>query len=156
MFCVGAFDASTTSVIGAPLTAAAKSAAKIMGACYASRIASSCVPTSRHGYDCGMSTGQFPSLPAYPIKQRLELEGVNVLLLSIPPDQDYPQNIFGVSEKGDILWQIEPRPSTTPHNKYTSIRDEIGLLVARTEDGWQRKIDPKSGKVLTEEAAPKT
>jgi len=103
-----------------------------------------------------MSTGQFPSLPAYPIKQRLEIDGVNVLLLSIPPDQDYPQNIFGVSAKGDILWQIEPRPSTAPHNKYTSIRDEVGIVVGVTEDRCQRKIDPKSGKVLYEEEAPQT
>ena len=103
-----------------------------------------------------MSTGQFPSLPAYPIKQRLEIDGVNVLLLSIPPDQDYRQNIFGVSAKGDILWQIEPRPSREAHNKYTSIRDEVGIVVGVTEDHCQRKIDPKSGKVLFEEEAPQT
>jgi hypothetical protein len=101
-----------------------------------------------------MSTGQFPSLPAYPIKQRLEIDGVNVLLLSIPPDQDYPQNVFGVSEKGDVLWQIEPRPSKVPNNKYTSIRDEVGLVVGMTEDKCQRKIDPKSGKVLQEDPLP--
>ncbi len=101
-----------------------------------------------------MSTGQFPSLPAYAIKQRIEIGGVNVLLLSVPPDQDYPQNIFGVSEKGDVLWQIEPRSSKAPHNKYTSIRDEVGIVVGTTEDNAQRKIDPKTGKVLHEEAAP--
>jgi hypothetical protein len=101
-----------------------------------------------------MSTGQFPSLPAYPVKQRLEIDGVNVLLLSIPPDQDYPQNIFGVSEKGDVLWQIEPRPSKAPHNKYTSIRDEIGVIVGTTEDNSLRKIDPRTGKVLSEEELP--
>lgn len=103
-----------------------------------------------------MSTGPFPSLPAYPIKQRLEIDGVNVLLLGIPPEQDYPQNIFGVTEKGDVLWQIEPRPSKAPHNKYTSIRDEVGVVVGLTEDHVQRKIDPKSGKVLQEEEAPST
>jgi hypothetical protein len=101
-----------------------------------------------------MSAGQFPSLPAYPIKERLEIDGVNVVLLSIPLDQDYPQNIFGISEKGDVLWQIEPRPSKVPHNRYTSIRDELGLVVAVAEDNAQRKIDPKSGKVLHEEDSP--
>lgn len=95
-----------------------------------------------------------PALPAYPIKQRLEEQGVNVLLLSIPPNDDYPQNIFGVSEKGDVLWQVEPRPSTAAHNKYVSIRDEVGIVVAQTEDAMQRKIDPLSGKVLHEEPAP--
>lgn len=101
-----------------------------------------------------MTTGQFPSLPAYPIKQRLEINGIYVLLLSVPPEQNYPQNIFGVSEKGDVLWQIEPRPSSSPHNKYTSMRDEVGLVVGTTEDNAQRKIDPTSGKVLHEEPAP--
>ena len=54
------------------------------------------------------------------------MSDVNVVLLSIPPNKDYPQNIFGLNEKGDVLWQVEPRPSTEPHNRYTSIRDEIG------------------------------
>lgn len=103
-----------------------------------------------------MSAGQFPALPAYPVKQRLEVDGINVLLLGVPPEEDYPQNIFGLSEKGDVLWQIEPRPSTAPHNKYTSIRDELGIIVAKTEDSCQRKIDPKSGRVLHEEQAPET
>lgn len=98
-----------------------------------------------------MNERSLPTLPAYPIKQRLEIDGVNVLLLNIPPDQDYPQNIFGVSEKGDVLWQIEPRPSEMPHNHYSSIRDEVGVVVAQTEDRFQRKVDPKNGKVLAED-----
>jgi hypothetical protein len=103
-----------------------------------------------------MTAGQFPALPAYPIKQRLEVAGVNVVLLSVPPNEDYPQNIFGLNDKGDVLWQVEPRPTTTPHNKYTSIRDELGLMVAQTEDGCQRKIDTKNGRVLHEERSPET
>ncbi len=101
-----------------------------------------------------MDQGALPTLPAYPIKQRLEIDGVNILLLNVPPDQAYPQNVFGVSEKGDVLWQIEPRSSQLPNPHYTSIRDEVGLVVARTEDKIQRKIDPKTGKVLAEEQAP--
>ncbi len=78
------------------------------------------------------------------------------MLLSIPPNEDYPQNIFGLNEKGDVLWQVEPRPSTEPHNRYTSIRDEIGLIVGQTEDRCHRKIDPTTGKVLDEERTPQT
>lgn len=76
---------------------------------------------------------------------------MNVVLLSVPPNEDYTQNLFGLNEKGDVLWQVEPRPSKEPHNKYTSIRDEVGVVVAQTEDNTQRKIDPRNGKVLTEE-----
>jgi len=100
-----------------------------------------------------MEQGTLPTLPAYPVKQRLEIDGVNVLLLNVPPDQSYPQNLFGVSEKGDVLWQVEPRPSTGPTNGYSSIRDEVGVIVARTDDRIQRKVDPKTGKVLAEETA---
>lgn len=100
-----------------------------------------------------MEQGALPTLPAYPVKQRLEIDGVNVLLLNVPPDQSYPQNVFGVSEKGDVLWQIEPRPSQGPNSGYSSIRDEVGVVVARTGDHIQRKVDPKTGKVLTEEQA---
>ena len=100
-----------------------------------------------------MSAPQFPGLPAYPVKQRLEIAGVNVVLLAVPPGENYPQNVFGLNDKGDVLWQIEPRPSQTPNNQYTSIRDEVGIVVGKTQDEFQRKIDPASGKVLTEEPA---
>ena len=100
-----------------------------------------------------MTASQFPNLPAYPIKQKLQAEGVNVVLLSVPPNEHYPENIFGLNEKGDVLWQVERRPSSEPNNRYTSIRDEIGLIVGKTEDRCQRKIDPKTGKVLEEERA---
>lgn len=103
-----------------------------------------------------MSAGAFPSLPAYPIKQRLQVDATNVVLLDVPPEENYPQNIFGLNEKGDVLWQVEPRPSAEPQNKYTSIRDELGVIVGKTEDRCQRKIDARSGRVLHEEPAPET
>ena len=92
-------------------------------------------------------------MPSYPVKQRLEIGGVNVVLLAVPPNENYPQNIFGLTEKGDVLWQIEARPSAAPNNRYTSIRDEVGVIVGKTEDNCRRKIDPRSGKVLVEEPA---
>lgn len=98
-----------------------------------------------------MNSGPFPQLPAYPVKQKLEIGGVNVVLLSVPPEESFPQNIFGLNEQGDVLWQIEPRPSSTPYNKYTSIRDEVGMVVAQTEDKAQRKVEPRTGRVLYEE-----
>jgi hypothetical protein len=100
-----------------------------------------------------MEQSSLPTLPAYPIKERLEIDGINVLLLNVPPDQAYPQNLFGVTEKGDVLWQVEPRPSSAPNPHYTSICDEVGELVALTEDKMQRKVDQTTGKVLAEEQA---
>ncbi len=52
-----------------------------------------------------------------------------------------------------MLWQVEPRPSNAPNPHYTSIRDEVGVIVARTEDKLTRKVDPKTGRVLAEEQA---
>ena len=98
-----------------------------------------------------MNAASFPELPAYPVKQKLSVEGVEVVLLAVPPEEHFPQNIYGLTEKGDVLWQIEPRPSQTPNNRYTSIRDEIGLVVAVAEDTVQRKIDPRTGRVLQED-----
>lgn len=96
--------------------------------------------------------GAFPQLPAYPVKQKLSVGGVDVVLLAVPPEEHFPQNIYGLTEQGDVIWQIEPRPSAAPNNRYTSIRDEIGLVVAVAEDNNQRKIDPKTGRVLHEES----
>lgn len=98
-----------------------------------------------------MSGGPIPNLPAHPIQQRIELDGINVVLLGVPPDAHLPENIFGLNAAGDILWQVEARTSRAPNGRYASMRDEVGIIVARTDDGYQRKIDPKSGKVLLEE-----
>ncbi len=98
-----------------------------------------------------MESGKSAQLPAYPVGQRLQIDGVTIVLLNVPREQSYPQNIFGIDEKGAVLWQVEPRPSKTPNNQYTSMRDEAGIIVAQTEDAAQRKIDARSGKVLTEE-----
>lgn len=77
--------------------------------------------------------------------------GVNIVLLAVPPGENFPQNIFGLNQDGDVLWQVEPRSSATPNNRYVSMRDEAGIAVALTEDRYQRKIDPRSGRVLHEE-----
>jgi hypothetical protein len=103
------------------------------------------------GYEPDMTPEQSPGLPAYPIAQRLEIEGVNVVLLAVPPEQNYPQNVFGLNAQGDVLWQVEPRSSEEPRNRYLSLRDEVGIVVAVSEDHYQRKIDAKTGKVLQEE-----
>ena|GEM_PF-2250740 len=94
---------------------------------------------------------QFPGMPAYPIKKRIGVAGVNVVLLNVPPNENCPRNVFGLTDQGDVLWQVEPRPAEEPNNTYTSMREELGVVVARTSDNVQRKIDPKTGKVLQEE-----
>lgn len=124
------------------------------GSCFYSREVRCTGPirNARNGYEGAMTApSQFPKLPAYPVKQRLEAEGVNVVLLSVPPNEHLPENIFGLTEKGDVLWQVEPRPCKEPNTRYTLIRDEIGLVVGETEDRCVRKIDPKTGKVLHED-----
>ncbi len=98
-----------------------------------------------------MTASGLPNLPGFPIRQRLQVEGINVVLLDIPPDEAFAQNIFGLNEQGDVLWQVEPRPAAEPDERYTSMRDEVGTIVAQTQTGAQRKIDAKNGKVLQEE-----
>ncbi len=42
-----------------------------------------------------------------PIRCAIEILGIVVIALEVPPDQVMNENVFGVSGEGKILWQIE-------------------------------------------------
>src|ERR1043165_3278686 len=44
---------------------------------------------------------------AHPVRETAEVAGVLVVLLRIPKDQSMPENVFGVSADGNVLWQGE-------------------------------------------------
>lgn len=58
---------------------------------------------------------------AYTIGDVAVISDVFVVRLNVPPSESMTENVFGVSKKGEIIWQIEriPEISIDPTNDYT-------------------------------------
>ena len=91
----------------------------------------------------------------YPIRAILNSFGVFVILLEIPTKQSMTENVFGVSQEGEILWQIEkiPETATDPVNRYTGIGDSniAGIVVAFNWNCTNVFVDINTGKVIDTE-----
>src|SRR5262245_45464382 len=83
----------------------------------------------------------------YPIQEVAAVGDVIVVLLDVPPKESMTENIFGVSNSGKILWQIEriAATATYPVNCYTSILTTLKLY---NWNGNGVEIDATTGKVI--------
>ena len=68
----------------------------------------------------------------YNVKNVVEVNNTIIVLLDIPPKESMSENIFAISDEGQILWQIEPRKDSTkndPDDVYVGLhyinQDEI-------------------------------
>ena len=110
-----------------------------------------------------------------PIKCAIEVAGVVVVALDVPRRQVMNENVFGVSEDGKILWQIERIPDATyPACMYTNLSVlepgpgcllwdlerypaykglsksyRPGSFLAGNWNGTEAIVDAKTGKVLS-------
>ena len=85
---------------------------------------------------------------AYSIKEVALVNEVFVVLLDVPANKSMTENVFGVSRKGEILWQIEriPETGTDPSNSYTGL---FARLKVFNWNGVGVEIDANTGKVIT-------
>jgi len=90
----------------------------------------------------------------FPIDSYLEIEGMVVVLLDIPPKVRYNENVFGVSLVDNHVWQIT---KIEHHPDYKQMCPFVGLGL---KDGnlrlnnWCDKyyiVDPWTGKILEED-----
>ena len=60
----------------------------------------------------------------HPVGETAEIGGALVVLLQVPANQSMPENVFGVSTDGRILWQIEPvtAAGAKPYFYYAAIK----------------------------------
>jgi len=71
------------------------------------------------------------------------------VLLESSPGVIFNENIFGILESGDTLWQVEKKSSVYPDSPYTDIWIQDTHLMAHNWDGWDVWIDSKTGKILS-------
>jgi hypothetical protein len=84
----------------------------------------------------------------YPIVQTIELESLAVIRLEIPPNINYNENVFGVSEDGQLLWQIKKVALVYTNSPYVNLSKHDSLVVAQNWDGLSLWLEPATGKIV--------
>jgi hypothetical protein len=88
----------------------------------------------------------------FDIREIVEVDGVLIVILDIPPDRTMTENVFGISKEGKLLWQIERTAanSSDPTNVYTTItgHDQNTARIYNW-NGTSNSVDAGTGKVLS-------
>jgi len=87
----------------------------------------------------------------FEISQVMQVDNVLVVILEVPPDRVMPENVFGVSPTGALLWRIERtvENSSDPTNRYIEITGHAnGVVRIYNWNGVNSGVDVHTGKVL--------
>lgn len=85
----------------------------------------------------------------FPIKELVDVEGILVVVLAIPPKIIYQNNGFAVKD-GKLLWQVESDPRIPPsaRNLYIGVAAEKGELFFVNYLGYIDVVDINTGKII--------
>jgi hypothetical protein len=90
----------------------------------------------------------------FPIKSCLEIKGMLIVLLSIPTDVQYNENVFGVEmASNEIKWQIEKRDYIPAYNQQCPFVSTVVYGGKLRLNNWCSvffNVDPTTGKILSE------
>ena len=86
----------------------------------------------------------------YPIAELIEFDDVIVVRLEIPARAKYNENVFGISENGDLLWQVPSLPRLAKNAPYIGIGRDGDFARLNNWDGMVYWLAPKSGTVVKE------
>lgn len=86
----------------------------------------------------------------YPIDKILEINNSYVVLLEVPVKILFNENIYGVSNSGKIIWQIDKTRHVYEKSPYTNIFIEKGKIWAFNWDGMAHELNEKTGKIISE------
>lgn len=93
------------------------------------------------------SSGKIVPFP-YPIAETLDWVDAIIVLLSIPKGQKMNENVFGISYKGEILWQVPETKYLDEISPYTGI-ERIGTNVGLYNwDATERIVEPVTGRII--------
>lgn len=85
----------------------------------------------------------------YPILEEVEIGGVIIVCLEVPPNQKFNENVYGVDQEGTLLWQIKPVKHLYENSCYTGIANAEGRARLFNWDGMVYDVDPKTGEVVS-------
>jgi hypothetical protein len=81
------------------------------------------------------------------IKNVIEAEGVLLVEIEYLRDLKNRNNIYGVNNRGEIVWQIQDAFPSEHHWLSKLMQEPDGIWCASTH-GHRLKIDPQTGRIL--------
>ncbi len=96
-----------------------------------------------------LSSGEIISFP-YPVQKAIEFDHTIVVMLDAPPGTRYNENVFGIDRNGNVVWQIEKRPSPYPDTAYLNLNRAGDNAKLNNYDGSELIVEPHTGKILEE------
>jgi len=84
----------------------------------------------------------------YNIAQIIELENVVVVRLDVPSKEKHNENIYCISKKGKMIWQIDRLDHVYDDSPYTGMSIKDGDLTIYNWDGLEVVIEPETGRIM--------
>jgi hypothetical protein len=84
----------------------------------------------------------------FPVAEFVEFRDVVVARLAVPIGKIFNENVFGVSARGDIIWQIKRRKYVYENCPYMNLSRSNSNIMAHNWDCLDLVLDPKTGAVI--------
>lgn len=85
------------------------------------------------------------------VEQFIQFDNFIVVRIETPVSIIFNENVFGLSEEGEIMWQIEHKEFIHNNSPYTNIKLlDNGQVRLSNWDGTHLEIEPLTGEILRE------
>lgn len=85
---------------------------------------------------------------SYPIWHAIAFEKAVVVLLNIPQNVIFNENVFGVDLYGHVIWQIQSHYPPTKDAAFGGLEELDGHAVLSNTDGLALVVEPATGQVI--------
>jgi hypothetical protein len=86
----------------------------------------------------------------YPVNDFLVFQKVTVVILDVPVQKKFNENVFAISDNGNILWQIEKRQFVYENSPYTGIESSGNNVILYNWDGLKLTVVPETGEIISQ------
>ena len=84
----------------------------------------------------------------FPILELRELEDRYIVLLEIPMNQIYNENVLCISKDGKLIWRIEYRDFPQPRSHYQGTEYNHNQLIVYNLNSFSVHVDIDTGRIL--------
>lgn len=87
----------------------------------------------------------------FAIQEIRELDDRYIIVLRVPQDKIYNENVFCVSKEGKMLWQIEKRDLMREKSPYIGTAYDKKELIIYNLYSFEMRVDINTGRILSTE-----
>src|SRR5687768_1705393 len=87
----------------------------------------------------------------HPMTEVRELEDRFIVILQVPREEIFKDNVFCISKSGKLLWQIEDRGNNVDYRRFIGSSYHYNNLEIADNIGYTFTVDIDTGKILKAE-----